>query len=259
MKVDKYIGLARDLIKKSNNIMILSGAGLSTEAGIPDFRSDGGLYSKKFHGYNPELILSNSFFYNNTDLFYEYLRSHLNYSNIGPDKSYQLLAKIEEEGKIRSLVTQNIDSLHRKAGSKNLIEIHGTLGRFYCDTCHKEYDPSEMMEDGIAYKCNKEGCKGTIRPDVVLYDEEVYLLKNAIMEISSCDLLLVLGTSLRVYPVASIPEFFLAQGKNVIIINRDPTPLSMVKGVIEINNSIGDTLPKIFDVDGINDLDEELE
>lgn len=256
--MDKYIKQAKELIEKSNKIMVLSGAGLSTEAGIPDFRSQGGLYSQEFHGYNPEVILSHSFYNNNTDLFWEYLRTKLNYTGIEPDNSYKLIAELEKEGKIATVVTQNIDSLHKLAGSKNLLEIHGTLGRFYCDSCGKKYPPKELMDGTLDYNCSVEGCNGIIRPDVVLYDESVDLIIDAFLEAEKCDLLLVLGTSLRVYPVASIPDLFLRRGKGVIIINRDPTPLSMTRGVVEINAPIGKTLPKIFNFDD-DSLEEEYD
>ncbi|MFB0917468.1 MAG: NAD-dependent protein deacylase [Clostridiaceae bacterium] len=231
------------LIKEAKNIMVLSGAGLSTEAGIPDFRSKNGLYSHNFHGYRPETVLSHSFYNENPDLFWEYMKTKLNYTDNGPDDSYKLLAKLEQSGKIKAIVTQNIDSLHYEAGSKNVIEVHGTLKKCYCDSCLKEYSYSDLVNGLISYKCS---CGGNIRPDVVLFDEDVPKIYNAVIEADKCDLLLVLGTSLVVYPVASIPRIFLEKNHPVIIINRDETPYHGVGNVTEINDSLGSTLKYIF-------------
>lgn len=256
MNKDKYIVKARELIRNAKNIMVLSGAGLSTEAGIPDFRSKGGLYSHDFHGYNPETVLSHSFYLNNPELFWEYLRTELNYTDIKPSESYKLIAELEKEGRVKAVVTQNIDSLHPDAGSKNIIEIHGTLKKCFCDTCGKEYPYKDMMKKDTPVYCTEEGCRGIIRPAVVLYDEDVPLMKDVIIAAEECDLLLVLGTSLLVYPVAYIPQLFLESGKEVIIINRDETPYAMAKGVTEINSSIGTALKIILDTEGISDTEE---
>lgn len=231
------------LINNAKKIMVLSGAGLSTEAGIPDFRSKNGLYSQNFHGYAPETVLSNSFYNNNPDLFWEYLRTKMNYSGILPDDSYRLLAKMEEKGKIFCTVTQNIDSLHLEAGSKNVIEVHGTLKRCFCPDCGRTYDAERILNGADPYICE---CKGTIRPDVVLYDEDVPKIMEAFTNADKCDLLLVLGTSLVVYPVAYIPRILIDKNVPVIIINKTPTPYSKAGNVVEINDSIGSTLKYIF-------------
>lgn len=237
---------AKKYIKNASKIMVLSGAGLSTEAGILDFRSKNGLYSKNFHGYNPESILSYSFYNSQPELFWDYLRENLNYVGIKPDYSYKKLAQLEEEGKISSIVTQNIDSLHLDAGSKNVIEVHGSLKRCYCDLCGKEYSYEYMMDKNVNSNCEVDNCKGTIRPDIVLYEEDVPKLISVYTEAEKADLLLVLGTSLKVYPIAQLPMTFINRGLPVIIINRDTTPYINAPNVVEINESIGDTLKKII-------------
>lgn len=234
---------AKETLVQASRILILSGAGLSTESGVPDFRSANGLYSLDFHGYNPEVILSHSFYKHNPDLFYEYLRTRLNYADIKPGNSYQLLAELEQNGKVLGVLTQNIDSLHLKAGSKNVVELHGTLTAFHCEQCGRNYDGRSMMAETTSFVCE---CGGTIRPDVVLYDENVPKMTEALAMAETADLLLVLGTSLLVYPVAHIPMFFLERGMPVVIINREPTPYSNYRGVTEINSEIGTTLGQLF-------------
>lgn len=234
---------ARNSLKKAAKILVFSGAGLSTEAGIPDFRSQTGLYSQSFHDLSPEFILSHRFYKTDPALFYEYLRSRLDCRDIRPDASYLLLAKLEKDGLVHSVITQNIDSLHLQAGSKNVIELHGSLDRFCCDRCGKDYDSDEMMQPQTPFICD---CGGIIRPDVVLFDEGVPAIDAAWEAASEADLLLVLGTSLLVYPAAYLPSLFIEQKKPVIIINRDPTPYSQSQGVIEINDEIGVTLQQIF-------------
>lgn len=243
MMKDKFIESAKAILEKAGNILVLSGAGLSTEAGIPDFRSKNGLYNVDFHGYNPETILSHSFYRDHTALFYEYLRTRLNYTGIRPDESYQLLAKLGQAGKISAVLTQNIDSLHLDAGSANVIELHGSLKRFYCAQCGKAYPPEAIMELDAPVVCD---CGGSIRPDVVLYDEDVPKIADAWIAADQADALLVLGTSLLVYPVAYLPQLFLDHKKPVVIINRDPTPYALNSGVVEINGEIGATLKKLF-------------
>lgn len=240
---DKFIERAKTQLENASRILVMSGAGLSTEAGIPDFRSKNGLYSVDFHGHNPETILSHSFYLNDTDLFYEYLRSRLNCTGILPDDSYRLLAKLEDEGRIQGVITQNIDSLHLEAGSRQVIELHGTLKRWYCDKCGQPYDAALMMQPETSPHCT---CGGIIRPDVVLFDESVPHIADAWLAADQADLLLVLGTSLLVYPAAHLPTLFLEKQLPVIIINRDPTPYAFSRGVTEINGEIGATLKKIF-------------
>ncbi len=240
---DKFIEMARTRLADASRILVMSGAGLSTEAGIPDFRSKNGLYSVNFHGHSPETILSHSFYLNEPDLFYEYLRTRLNCSGILPDESYQLLARLEETGKVAGIITQNIDSLHREAGSRNVIELHGSLKRSYCDKCETPYSGPDLMDPATSFRCQ---CGGIFRPDVVLFDENVPQIGDAWLAADQADLLLVLGTSLVVYPAAQLPTLFLDKGLPVIIINRDPTPYALSRGVIEINGEIGATLKQLF-------------
>lgn len=230
---------AKSAIKKAKNIMVLSGAGLSTEAGVPDFRSPQGLYSKEFKGYNPETVLSHSFFLNHPDLFYEYIRTYMNYQDLKPSYSYKLL---EKNPKIKMIVTQNIDGLHKGAGSQNVFEVHGTMRDFYCLKCKKHYSVEEMMKDH-SYQCD---CGGLIRPDVVLYEENVKDIESVISKVEEMDLLLVLGSSLQVYPVASLPQIFISWCKPVIIINEQETPYKNDDYVIEINDEIKKTISLIL-------------
>lgn len=230
---------AKEKITAAHRILVMSGAGLSTEAGIPDFRSQDGLYSVNFHGYAPERILSHSFYQNHHQLFMDYLRSHLNYGHLSPDKTYETLAEMEARGKVLGIVTQNIDSFHSRAGSKNVVELHGSLARFYCDACHKPYDGNVIMEATSPINCD---CGGKIRPDVVLFDEMVPEIERAFQLAGEADLLLVLGTSLTVYPAAALPQLFIRNNRPVVIINRDVTPYATFPNVIEINAEIGSTI-----------------
>lgn len=230
-------------VDRAGRILVLSGAGLSTESGVPDFRSPNGLYSVDFHGYDPEVILSHRFYKQHTDLFYEYLRTRLNYTDIQPGISYRILADLEKSGRILGVLTQNIDSLHLTAGSHNVVELHGSLASYYCEKCGRQLDARTMMAEAASYQC---ACGGTIRPDVVLYDESVPKISDALAMAEQADLLLVLGTSLLVYPVAHIPMILLERDIPVVIINRDPTPYAGHRGVTEINGEIGTVLRELF-------------
>lgn len=230
---------ASNLLKEAKNIVILTGAGMSTESGLKDFRSSDGLSSRSYEGYYPEEILSKRFFYSNTDLFYRYLKEKLNVIGISPNKGHLILASWEEKKNI-TIITQNIDSLHQKAGSKNVLEIHGTLATCRCTQCKIEKKLKDVLNEG--YHCD---CGGVFKPDVVLYDEEVSKINEAFSIASKGDLLLVLGTSLKVYPAASIPEVYGINKKGAIIINRDETPYAYDFNVIEINGGIGSTLEKL--------------
>lgn len=239
----ELLAQAKLKVDQARRILVLSGAGLSTESGVPDFRSPNGLYSVDFHGYNPEVILSHSFYKNRTDLFYEYLRTRLNYTDIKPGISYRVLADLEQRGRIKGVLTQNIDSLHLAAGSQHVVELHGTLASYSCEQCGKHIDAKTMMDEHTPYHCD---CGGTIRPDVVLYDESVPKISDALDMAEDADLLLVLGTSLLVYPVAHIPQILLERDLPVVIINRDPTPYADYRGVTEINGEIGTALRALF-------------
>lgn len=230
---------AADRLYKAKKILVLTGAGMSTESGLKDFRSKNGLASTLYQGYTPEEILSSRFFYEETDLFYTYLQEKLNASGISPNKGHRILADWEKK-KDLSIITQNIDMLHQRAGSTRVLEIHGTLGTATCTRCGEKKDMREVYKSG--HHCL---CGGLYKPDIVLYDEEVKGIHKALQWTQEADLLLVLGTSLRVYPAASIPEVFGQGSGQMIIINRDETPYAHDYRVLEIHESIGSTLEKL--------------
>lgn len=234
-KIDKIV----ELILKAENILILTGAGMSTESGLKDFRSKDGLASTTYEGYYPEEILSRDFFYKETDLFYQYLREKLNVTGISPNKGHLILAQWEQIRDI-TIITQNIDSLHQKAGSTKVLEIHGTLAKCTCTSCRTTVLLKDVLRNG--YQCP---CGGLYKPDIVLYDEEVKEIGEAFRLAREADLMIVLGTSLKVYPAASIPSVYGASQKGLVIINRDETPHAHDYRVIEINEGIGATLEKI--------------
>ena len=209
-------------IEESKNIVFFGGAGVSTESGIPDFRSKDGLYNQhdvQFDEYKPEYLLSRECLYNNPKVFYEFYRQKMDVRNFEPNITHKVLAKMEEIGKLKAIVTQNIDGLHQKAGSKNVYEIHGTTQRNYCSKCKMEYHPDFLFNTKeIIPKCE---CRGLIRPDVVLYGENLpeEAVKNALNAIENADCLIVGGTSLQVYPAAAILTHFT--GEHLIIINNE--------------------------------------
>ncbi len=213
----------QEIIDRSKRVVFFGGAGVSTESGIPDFRSAGGLYkSGDFAGLSPETILSDTFFYRHTDLFYQYYRKHLLYPDAKPNAAHIKLFELERIGKLRGIVTQNIDGLHRAAGNKLVYELHGTVYENECLDCGQSYSLQWLMKTEGVPRCPK--CGGIIKPKVVLYGEglDPYVMRGAIREIASCDTLIVAGTSLMVQPAASFLSYF--QGQELVIINRDPTP-----------------------------------
>lgn len=226
-------------MQKAENILILTGAGMSTESGLKDFRSKDGLGNSAYEGYYPEEILSRDFFFKETALFYQYLKEKLNITGISPNKGHHILAEWEKLKDI-TIITQNIDSLHQKAGSTKVVEIHGTLALCTCTSCKAAKSLKEVFKEG--YQCS---CGGTYKPEIVLYDEEVTQIGEAFRLAKEADLLIVLGTSLKVYPAASIPSIYGASQKGLVIINRDETPYAHDFRVIEINEGIGVTLEKI--------------
>lgn len=210
----------KKLVEESNNIVFFGGAGVSTESGIPDFRSKDGLYNQKYK-YSPEIILSHSFFLNNTKEFYDFYREKMNSLKYEPNITHRKLAELEEKGKLKAVITQNIDGLHQKAGSKKVLELHGSVLRNYCMKCNKFYDAKYVFEEKNIPKCK---CGGIIKPDVVLYQEalDYDVFEEAVKKISNADLLIVAGTSLTVNPACSLIQYF--NGKNLVLINRDATP-----------------------------------
>lgn len=230
----------KEMIKQSNNIVFFGGAGVSTESGIKDFRSKDGLYNIKYK-YPPEEILSHTFFKNNPKEFYKFYKDKLNCLNIKPNICHNYLTKLEKNKKLLAIVTQNIDGLHTKAGSKNVLELHGTIYKNYCTKCHKSYPPEKIFNSEGVPKCT---CGGTIKPDVVLYEEPLDegIVNKTIESISKCDMLIVAGTSLTVYPASSFINFF--KGKYLVIINNDKTTYDHIATLV-INDKLGNVIKKL--------------
>ena len=228
-------------IAESNRIVFFGGAGVSTESGIPDFRSEDGLYHQKFD-YPPEEILSHSFFYHHTEEFYRFYREKMLLPDgIQPNAAHKKLAQLEQDGKLSAIVTQNIDGLHQLAGSKRVYELHGSIHRNHCTKCGKFY-PMEFIRDSAGVpRCE---CSGLIKPDVVLYEESLdeACLEGAVRAISQADLLIVGGTSLTVYPAAGLLRDY--GGKRLVLINRDETPYDGYAGLI-FRDKIGEVLSQI--------------
>lgn len=214
--------LLRQWVRESKSTVFLGGAGVSTASGIPDFRSAHGLYQQKKQGLSYEEMLSHGYFVRHTAEFYDFLRGVMLYPDAKPNGAHYALAQLERQGKLRAVITQNIDGLHQMAGSRNVLELHGSENRYTCLACGKRYDMSCVTQTTGVPRC---ACGGTIRPDVVLYGESLNEkdLRQAIRYVEEADLLLVAGTSLVVYPVAGLVEY-VRPGAKLVILNRDPTP-----------------------------------
>lgn len=234
------IELLNKYIKESKNIVFFGGAGVSTESGIKDFRSKDGLYNQQYK-YPPEQILSHNFFMNNTQEFYKFYKEKLNCLDAKPNICHKYLTKLEKSGKLKAIITQNIDGLHQKANSKNILELHGTIYKNNCTKCQKTYPPEYIFNSKSIPKCN---CGGIIKPEVTLYEEPLNneIITQTINYISNCDLLIVAGTSLTVYPAASFIRYF--QGKYLVIINKDKTPSDNIANLV-INDSLGNIFEKL--------------
>ena len=228
------------LIDNSKNIVFFGGRGVSTESGIPDFRSQDGLYNQKYD-YPPEVIISHDFFMYNTKEFYKFYKDKMIDLSAKPNAAHYKLAELEEKGKLTAVITQNIDGLHHMAGSKQVYEIHGSVHRNYCMKCSKFYDAEYILNSKGVPKCE---CGGTIKPDVVLYDEnlDMDLFDNAIKAIEKADTMIVAGTSLTVYPAANLIRYF--EGDNLILINKDETPLDDMADLV-IHGKVGEVLGQI--------------
>ncbi len=241
MNNEEKITQLNNMIKESNKIVFFGGAGVSTESGIPDFRSKDGLYNMKYK-YPPEQILSHTFFINNPKEFFIFYKEKLNSLKYEPNIAHYILAKLEEEGKLHSVITQNIDGLHQKAGSKNVLELHGSVLRNYCMKCNKFFDANFVFNSkDIIPKCE---CGGIIKPDVVLYEEPLNndIYEQALKDISTCDMLIIAGTSLSVYPASYLVQYF--RGKHLVLINKDKTQLDYMANLV-INANIGDVFSKL--------------
>ena len=230
----------KEIINKSNNIVFFGGAGVSTESGIPDFRSKDGLYNQKYK-FPPEEILSHTFFMNNTEEFYKFYKDKMNSLKYEPNITHIKLAELEKQGKLKAVITQNIDGLHQKAGSKNVFELHGSVLRNYCMKCNKFYDGEFIFNSNDIPRCT---CGGIVKPDVVLYEEGLddYTVMGAIKAIQNADLMIVAGTSLTVYPASGLLNYF--KGKNLVLINRDVTSYDK-KADLVINESLGKVFSNI--------------
>lgn len=227
-------------IRESNAIVFFGGAGVSTESNIPDFRSEDGLYRQQY-AYPPEVILSHTFYRQHPEEFFRFYRNKMVYPDAQPNSAHMALAALERQGKLRSVITQNIDGLHQKAGSRRVLELHGSILRNYCEECKKEYGLSHMMEtDGIP-RCS---CGGIIKPDVVLYEESLdqKTLQEAVSAISRAQVLIVGGTSLVVYPAAGLLQYF--QGRALVVINKGATSADQSADLV-INEPIGQVLDRI--------------
>ena len=230
----------RKLVNESDNIVFFGGAGVSTESGIPDFRSKDGLYNQQYK-YPPETILSYTFFMNKTEEFFKFYKSKMNSLKYQPNITHIKLAELETKGKLKAVITQNIDGLHQKAGSKVVYELHGSVLRNYCINCHKFYDAEYVFNSNGIPRCS---CGGIIKPDVVLYEEglDEETIENSIYAIQNADLLIVAGTSLTVQPASGLINYF--RGKNLVLINRDSTPYDN-KANLVINDSLGKVFSKL--------------
>ena len=232
----------QEIIDASDNIVFFGGAGVSTESGIPDFRSESGIFkSLEKYGDTPERLVSHSYYLEHTDKFFSYYKDCLIFPEAEPNPAHYTLARLEKEGKLKVIITQNIDGLHQKAGSKNVLELHGSVYRNYCEICKKEYDLNFILEsEGIPH-CT---CGGIIKPDVVLYEEalDMNILNKSAQYIMSADTLIVGGTSLVVYPAAGLINYF--NGKNLVLINKGKTDYDSLASLV-INEAIGETLAKI--------------
>lgn len=218
MKYEERINRLNEILEEGN-VVFFGGAGVSTESGIPDFRSTSGLYNEEYP-YPPEQIVSHSFFMQNTAEFYRFYRNKMLFPNAQPNACHMALARLEEEGVVRAVVTQNIDGLHQKAGSKRVFELHGSVWRNYCEKCGKGHTVYEVIEVNGVPKCD---CGGRIKPDVVLYEEALDddVVTGAIRAIANANTLIIGGTSLVVYPAAGLLRYF--HGRHLVVINRTPT------------------------------------
>lgn len=229
------------MIDESNNIVFFGGAGVSTESGVKDFRSVDGLYNEKYD-YPPEVMLSRSFFNEHKSEFYQFYKDKLNCLEIEPNVTHKYLKKLEDSGKLKAVITQNIDGLHEKSGVKNVLLLHGTIFKNHCMMCDKEYSAEDVFySKDLIPRCI---CNGIIKPDVVLYEEPLDedVVNKAIKAISECDLLIIAGTSLVVYPAASFIRYF--KGHNLVIINKDSTSYDG-KADLVIHDKLGNIFSKL--------------
>lgn len=235
----------KDIIKNSNNIVFFGGAGVSTESSIPDFRSENGLYKTvNNYSYSPEVMLSHSFFVNHTEDFFDFYKNKMIYKDAKPNKAHYFLAELEKRGKLKAIITQNIDGLHQKAGSKNVLELHGSIYKNYCVNCNKIYDLNYIINSSsLIPRCLN--CNGIVRPDIVLYEENLNsdILRESINYIKNADVLIVAGTSLVVYPAANLISYY--KNNKLVLINKSSTPYDK-KANFVFHDSISKILSEIY-------------
>ncbi|NLK71929.1 MAG: NAD-dependent protein deacylase [Clostridiales bacterium] len=237
-----YGGLKK-IIEESNRVVFFGGAGVSTESGIPDFRSSDGLYNAlRSYNHVPEELLSHNFFEKNAEIFYDYYKKNLIYKDAQPNKAHKALARLEKEGKIKAVITQNVDGLHQMAGSKNVLELHGSIHRNYCMQCGRKFDLDFIMQSEGVPLCPV--CKGVVRPDIVLYEEPLNeeVINKSIQAVRDSDALIVGGTSLVVYPAAGLINYF--NGKYLVLINKTETNYDD-KADLVIHAPIGEVLGEV--------------
>ena len=232
--MDEKIEKLRQWIAESDNIVFFGGAGVSTESGIPDFRSVDGLYNQKWR-YPPETILSHTFFERDPEEYYRFHHEKLVIEGVKPNRAHLRLAELEREGKLKAVVTQNIDGLHQAAGSKNVLELHGSILRAYCSRCRKPFPADEMNHCKGAPYCS---CGGVVRPDIVLYEEPLDqdIMERALMYIRNAEVLIIGGTSLGVYPAAGLINYY--RGNKMVLVNLSETPYDRYADLV-IHEKIG--------------------
>lgn len=229
------------MIDESERIVFFGGAGVSTESNIPDFRSSDGLYQMQYH-YPPEQVVSHTFYIRHTEEFYKFYKEKMMFLDAKPNKAHKKLAELEQAGKLKAVITQNIDGLHQAAGSKEVLELHGSIHRNYCERCHAFYDAAYVKSSEGVPHCEK--CEGRVKPDVVLYEEslDAQVMRRSAEMIASADMLMIGGTSLVVYPAAGFVDYF--RGKYLVVLNKDATPRD-AQADLCIKEPIGEVLGKI--------------
>ena len=238
--MDEAVKELKNLIDGSDNIVFFGGAGVSTESGVPDFRSEDGLYHQKYK-YPPEQILSHTFYMRMPEEFFRFYKDKLLITGVKPNKAHLKLAELEKQGKLKAVITQNIDGLHQAAGSKEVLELHGSVHRNYCEECGKFYDFDFMAQAEGVPKCS---CGGRIKPDVVLYEEglDMGIMQKAVDYISHADVLIIGGTSLAVYPAAGLIDYY--RGNKLVLINKSATPRDKQADLV-VQGPIGEILDQI--------------
>lgn len=239
--MDAKIAKLNEMVLQSDNIVFFGGAGVSTESGIPDFRSTGGLYSQTYK-YPPEMIVSHTFYEECPEEFFDFYKKRMLFMNAQPNAAHKKLAQLEKAGKLKAVITQNIDGLHQAAGSKNVLELHGSVLRNYCESCGKSFSVKYVLEaDGVPH-C--DACGGRVKPDVVLYEEnlDMDVMEAAVNYISRADMLIIGGTSLVVYPAAGLLRYY--QGHKLVLVNKSNTSYDSRADLV-INENIGEVFSQI--------------